>query len=406
MDAVELLRQQASTAHEYLEGTMADVTAEQADWMPPGQANPIGASYAHAVFSEDMFVNGLLRGGTPLFAGEWQDKTGQSVLHPQEDWAQYAPWTRNVHLDLDAARAYAQAVYAATDEYLGGLTAADLDRKLDMSSMGMGETTVGWLLSNFVICHYPRYDGRDFLLEGATGNARLSLLIAGISRLEYKSGITGAKSHKRREIRYMSQPHDEHAHDVHHPSPSHAHHTHGQGEAGAPAPGHNTGLDAQVQQLEGMSEDQLLQVVGTYALSQQAAEMSGGLESMPSLADVVNLGRQFLQNPVILEAVCGHGGFQQIVENPTTSVVVSAIAGALGFGPGTQVPAAVVAAGWIIVRAGVRVYQGLHAPRPGGGRGRPGPVIVGLHKTCRIPPDCGIIIAWCPPCIRGSFGLS
>src|SRR4051812_37806118 len=102
----------------------------------------------------------------------------------------------------------------------------------------------------------------------------------------------------------MSQPHDPHAAGVHHPSPSHAHHMHGPDHPTQPY-GHNTALEQQVQQLESMSEDQLLQVVGTYALSQQAAEMSGGLESMPSMSDIVALGHKFLENPVIQEAVCG-----------------------------------------------------------------------------------------------------
>src|SRR5436305_7313005 len=122
----------------------------------------------------------------------------------------------------------------------------------------------------------------------------------------------------------MSQSSDPHAGDAHDASPSHAHHTHGAGPA-AQSSAHNTALEQQVQQFENMPEDQLLQVVGTYALSQQAAEMSGGLESMPSMSDIVALGRKFLENPVIQEAVCGHGGFQAEMESPTTSMVVGTI---------------------------------------------------------------------------------
>jgi DinB family protein len=166
LDAVTLLREQIRTAHEWLEGTMADVTAEQADWVPPGVANPLGASYAHAVFSEDLLINGMLRGGTPLFKGEWAGKTGQSVVHPDQDWSQYAAWVRDVRLDLPAARAYAQAVYAATDAYLAGLTPEDLDREVNLFG---GSYSVGATLANFVAGHCHDLLGEISCLKGLQG---------------------------------------------------------------------------------------------------------------------------------------------------------------------------------------------------------------------------------------------
>lgn len=38
-----MLRKLVKNVNEMLEGTMADVTAEQAHWIPPGVAIPIGA---------------------------------------------------------------------------------------------------------------------------------------------------------------------------------------------------------------------------------------------------------------------------------------------------------------------------------------------------------------------------
>jgi hypothetical protein len=40
---------------------MADVTVEQAHWIPPEVAMPIGAHYAHVVLSQDGAVNGVLK---------------------------------------------------------------------------------------------------------------------------------------------------------------------------------------------------------------------------------------------------------------------------------------------------------------------------------------------------------
>jgi hypothetical protein len=166
LDAVTLLREQISTAHEWLEGTMADVTAEQADWVPPGVANPLGASYAHAIASEDLIINGILRDGTPLFLGDWAGKTGQSLPHPNSDWTQYAAWTRDVRVDLPAARAYAQAVYAATDAYLAGLTPDDLDREVNLFGMSQ---TLGATLGNFVVGHCHDLMGEISCLKGLQG---------------------------------------------------------------------------------------------------------------------------------------------------------------------------------------------------------------------------------------------
>ena len=61
---------------------MTDVTPEQAHWIPPGVALPIGASYAHVVVGQDSVINGMLKGGAPLFASSWAGKTGLSELPP------------------------------------------------------------------------------------------------------------------------------------------------------------------------------------------------------------------------------------------------------------------------------------------------------------------------------------
>ncbi|MSQ06599.1 MAG: DinB family protein [Dehalococcoidia bacterium] len=62
MDAIGLLREQFKAGHQWLEGTMQGVTPRQLSYAPAGKANPIGANYAHIVFSEDGLVNGLLAG--------------------------------------------------------------------------------------------------------------------------------------------------------------------------------------------------------------------------------------------------------------------------------------------------------------------------------------------------------
>ena len=150
--AVSLLRAQYQNAHEVLEGTLQDVTVEQAHWSPPGIANPLGATYAHIIISEDGVLNGVLKGGAPMSVTTWAGKTGVSELPPmpgpgEEGLPPWDEWARRVKIDQAALQSYAQAVYAATDEYLASLTDEDLGRSLDLSDIGLGQQTLGWLLS-------------------------------------------------------------------------------------------------------------------------------------------------------------------------------------------------------------------------------------------------------------------
>ncbi|MCH6565729.1 MAG: DinB family protein [Proteobacteria bacterium] len=140
-DVKTLLREQFKSAHGILEGTMQDVTEEQAQWSPPGKAIPLGATYAHAVMSEDAMLNGMVKGAAPLFATTFAGKTGLGENPPAPDQP-WETWSRSVKIDLGALRAYAKAVYASTDEYLGSAGDDELAREMDLSGLQMGKQSV------------------------------------------------------------------------------------------------------------------------------------------------------------------------------------------------------------------------------------------------------------------------
>ncbi len=150
---------------------MADVTPEQADWSPPGIATPLGASYAHVVLSEDMVVNGMLKGAAPMMATTWAGRMGLSepMPMPGPEWVNYADWNRRVRVDIAAMREYAQAVYASTSEYLSSLTPEDLDTPVDLTGLGFGHSNVGWVLSALVIGHINNIAGEISCLKGLQG---------------------------------------------------------------------------------------------------------------------------------------------------------------------------------------------------------------------------------------------
>jgi DinB superfamily len=165
MQAIALLREQFQQAHGFLEATMEGVTSEQAHWAPPGTANPLAATYVHAIASEDLAINMVLKGGAPLYATEWAEKTGISEVQPLSS----AEWARRVQIELPTTRSYAQAVHAATDAYLATLTNEDLTRNLDLTTFGLGHMTVGTVLNRMVLGHIDNMTGEISVLKGLQG---------------------------------------------------------------------------------------------------------------------------------------------------------------------------------------------------------------------------------------------
>ena len=168
---VELLQTIVRGARQVLDGTMADVVPEQVHFAPPGIANPLGATYAHVVVSEDMIVQGMFKQAAPLFASSWANRTGLSEPMPQPgpEWSKYAAWTRSVRIDLAALREYARAVADTTDEWLASLSDADLDRPMDLSGVGLGQHTLGSAIGLLIANHLGTETGEIAVLKGIQG---------------------------------------------------------------------------------------------------------------------------------------------------------------------------------------------------------------------------------------------
>ncbi len=170
---VSLLHEQLKGARQVLMGTMDGVTSEQAHWSPPGKANPLGATYAHVLTTEDGVINAMVQGGAPLFASSWAGKVGVSEMAPgpspdQPGLPDWGEWARSVEVDVAALGAYAQAVFAASDEYIASLSDADLDKPVDLSAIGLGERTVGSLIGT-VISNTQWHTGEIACLKGLQG---------------------------------------------------------------------------------------------------------------------------------------------------------------------------------------------------------------------------------------------
>lgn len=165
MTRVELLRAQLKDAHAAVEGTMADVTADLFSQTPPGTANSVGERYGHLATGEDNLMNGVLQGKTPLMSSSWQGRTGISEPRFGTD----PEHARRVRTEMGPVKAYAAAVYAASDAYLASLGDADLDRQVDMSMFGFGKRAVWWVVARLVIGHAYEIHGEIAAVKGALG---------------------------------------------------------------------------------------------------------------------------------------------------------------------------------------------------------------------------------------------
>lgn len=168
--AIQLIKDQLKDAHETLESTFADVTEDILHKDPGGKAFPVGSLYAHLVFSEDVILHTMLQTKTPLYKGDWAGRTGTDSAMPamDENWsANNEAWSKTVRVDLAQVRAYAQAVYAATNAYLDSLTDADLERVVDLGAWG--KKTVAGLLTGFIIAHTNSLAGEISAIKGVHG---------------------------------------------------------------------------------------------------------------------------------------------------------------------------------------------------------------------------------------------
>ncbi len=169
----EMLRQSLQDAHQTLEETMQGVTTEVAHFQPQGKALPIGAAYTHVLVSEDILLQNWVRKEKSLLESGWNMKMGISEPHPamDEQWGtNYPSWVKSVKVDLPKLKAYGQAVYKQTDEFMTSLTDKDLvEMKVDLSSWGQGEWPLARFVIRYLLSHIDSLCGEISAVKGLQG---------------------------------------------------------------------------------------------------------------------------------------------------------------------------------------------------------------------------------------------
>jgi hypothetical protein len=167
MNTVELIQYSLGNAFDILGQVVGDLTREQADWAPPGIANPIGATYWHAVSSVDDIVCQWIKGEDPLRQLDgWQEKVLTVSVPEPRPGEDYGVYMRAIHVDIAVLHAYTKAVAEAVQVWLTSLAPQDLERELETP---VGKLGLGSMLETFVVWHVNAHCGEIAALKGCLG---------------------------------------------------------------------------------------------------------------------------------------------------------------------------------------------------------------------------------------------
>lgn len=119
-------------------------------------------------------------------------------------------------------------------------------------------------------------------------------------------------------------------------------------------------LTNQIELLNNKADEELLEIIGAFALSQQPNTLRSSLASDGAI-DVLrirNAGQQFLKEiePYVKEAICGPDGLASYVENVTAQDILIVLLPILGMSQGGMVPTAIIAVCIVILRVGLRKF--------------------------------------------------
>jgi hypothetical protein len=189
MNKVELIHYSLSFAFEVLESLVGDLTQEQADWLPPGNANPIGALYWHTIAYVDQYTHDfcmapfsqipfeawweakcaqreLNSGQMPLrHTAGWQEKVIVTLppRNPDDPYWEVRATREGLKLDLPALHGYAKDTAQTLLSWVAGLTPEDLERTI---STPIGNLSQGQVLESFIVGHINNHSGEISALRG------------------------------------------------------------------------------------------------------------------------------------------------------------------------------------------------------------------------------------------------
>jgi hypothetical protein len=167
MNTVEMLQYSLDNAFGILGQVTGDLTQEQADWTPPGIANPIGATYWHAISGVDEIVHKWGQEIDPLNLKEgWQERVLAVTAPEPEQGGDWLTYMQAIRVDLPQLHEYSERVCDQVRIWVRSLSPADLERQIKTP---VGELNLGQMLETFVVWHVNAHCGEIAALKGCQG---------------------------------------------------------------------------------------------------------------------------------------------------------------------------------------------------------------------------------------------
>jgi hypothetical protein len=142
------------------------LTSEQLNFVPDGESHSIAWVMWHAARIEDLIVQQVIQERRAIWdTGEWAPGLGL----PAKGFGtgQTTEEAKAIRItDAAAFRGYADAVARATDDYITGLSDADLEREV---KVGQRTESVGQCITLHLVTHLNGHRGEVNLLRGMMG---------------------------------------------------------------------------------------------------------------------------------------------------------------------------------------------------------------------------------------------
>ncbi len=164
--AVDFIKDSFQSIHGSYRDARSGQTPEQMHFAPEGESHSVAWILFHTTRIEDMLINTICQSKPLIFAeGDWAERTGL----PAEGFGtgQTTEQAGQVGIkDLDAFTEYAEAVYAATDAFLDGISDEDLSREV---KLGQRTETVSDNIRLHLLTHLNGHRGEINLIRGMQG---------------------------------------------------------------------------------------------------------------------------------------------------------------------------------------------------------------------------------------------
>ena len=120
----------------------------------------------------------------------------------------------------------------------------------------------------------------------------------------------------------------------------------------------NEELESKISDLEKLPEDELMKIIGAYALDQSDQAKKIGINKRKSSTDLEKAAKRYFRKirPILVNTICGPDGIAHYAEQATVKDIIVVLLPVLGISTLGIVPTAVIAISIIIVRSGIREF--------------------------------------------------